>query len=276
MPHIVVYKSTYHAKPHSVSLFLFTLFFFLRAWPRSWHEQKASVELSGNLIGLLPKMSVSDWLLQHETAATTILNRAKRQQKWTFIYENTTSTVQLQRIFKQTYNHFVAKHTQWLLQREAKKAPKFEEKKDFDIQRQISNCGQIQSHERTYGGEQVSRVLVTGGSDHKNLVWREGEASHKWTEWACPNPNRSSQYPQFWKRNNDHNLAIKVRRGVVTFKGNKDPREKNSVGFKLNATIWAQNTSLCFLVNIQFFKRNLVSFFRWFWQFTNKESSEGN
>ena len=72
----------------------------------------------------------------------------------------------------------MAKHTQWLLHREAKKALKFEEKKDFDIQRQISqsefkissNCGQIQSHARTYGGEQVSRVLVTGGSDHKNLV----------------------------------------------------------------------------------------------------------
>jgi len=38
--------------------------------------------------------------------------------------------------------------------------------------------------------------------------------------------NEHALTPTPQEKNNDNNLAIRVRRGVVTFKGNKDPREK--------------------------------------------------
>ena len=91
MTHTVWYRNTYHARPHSICFspqcqrqrkgFFFFLFFF---WPRSWHKERSSVGYNfPNQISLLPKISVSDWLLQQETAATRILHRAKRPQSWT-------------------------------------------------------------------------------------------------------------------------------------------------------------------------------------------------
>ena len=58
----------------------------------------------------------SDWLLQQEIAITRILIRAKRPQRWTFIHEIATSTVQLLQMFKQNYNQFASKHSHWHLQ----------------------------------------------------------------------------------------------------------------------------------------------------------------
>ena len=58
-------------------------------------KSKHCVYISCNLIGLLPKVSISDWLLQQETATTRILNQDKQPQSGTFIHKDTTSTVQL-------------------------------------------------------------------------------------------------------------------------------------------------------------------------------------
>ena len=43
-------------------------------------KKERCIQLSRNLIDLLPKMSVSDWLLQQDPATTRILNGAKRPQ----------------------------------------------------------------------------------------------------------------------------------------------------------------------------------------------------
>ena len=40
---------------------------------------------------------------------------SKATAKLTFIYENTTSTIQLRQTIKQNYNHFAAKRTHWRL-----------------------------------------------------------------------------------------------------------------------------------------------------------------
>ena len=125
MTHNVWYRNTYHAKPHSIcfspqcqrqrkGFFFFSFFFF---WPRSWHKERSSVEYNfPNQISLLPQISVSDWLLQQETAATRILHRAKRPQSWTFTHKNTTSFVPLLQISRRKYNRFAVKHTHWHLQ----------------------------------------------------------------------------------------------------------------------------------------------------------------
>lgn len=48
---------------------------------------------SPNLIGLVPKMSVSDWLLQQQTAYHTNSESSEATSSWTFIHENTNSTL---------------------------------------------------------------------------------------------------------------------------------------------------------------------------------------
>ena len=72
MAHNVVYKSTYHAKAQSIC--------FLSPNQRqgkclfervnklvTQRKNKRFIELSRNLIGFLPKMSVYDWLFYQET-----------------------------------------------------------------------------------------------------------------------------------------------------------------------------------------------------------------
>jgi len=98
------------------NVFLFSFFFFF-FWSRSWHKERSSVEYNfPNQISMFPKISVSHWLLQQETAATRILHRAKRPQSWTFTRKNTTSFVPLLQISRQKCNRFAAKHTHWHLQ----------------------------------------------------------------------------------------------------------------------------------------------------------------
>ena len=102
---------------HNVNVKEKVFFFFLFFWPRSWHKERSSVEYNfPNQTSLLPQISVSDWLLQQETAATRILHRAKRPQSWTFTHKNTTSFVPLLQISRRKYNRFAAKHTRWHLQ----------------------------------------------------------------------------------------------------------------------------------------------------------------
>lgn len=80
-------------------------------------KSKRCLELSHKLIGLFPKMNISDWLL-HEKATSRILNRVKwlSVKYWTFIHDNTTAAGQLLQIFKHNYKDFAAKHTHWHLQ----------------------------------------------------------------------------------------------------------------------------------------------------------------
>ena len=170
-------------------------FSFLLFWPRSWHKERSSVEYNfPNQISLLPKISVSDWLLQQETAATRILHRAKRPQSWTFTHKNTTSFVPLLQISRRKYNRFAAKHTHWHLQWCSLGRSHLERLKhwssarvthwlaqrgvDSDLWRQISQSEcEIVAIVTIYGSEQVSRVLVTSGSDKEKLVWCKGSVS---------------------------------------------------------------------------------------------------
>ena len=73
-----------------------TGFFFVR-WERDQdHDSKKEQEFyitSGNLIGLVPKMSVSDWLLQQQTAYHKNSESSEASSSWTFIHENTNSTL---------------------------------------------------------------------------------------------------------------------------------------------------------------------------------------
>ena len=69
-------------------------------------------------------------------------------------------------------------------------------------------------------------------------------------------------------------MTIKVSKGVVTLKDNRDPRAKNNVGFKLKSTILTQNTSLCFLINILCLRvsfNNSLSGFGFLAKFTTKQ-----
>ena len=72
------------------------VFFFVR-WERDqYHDSKKEQEFcitSGNLIGLLPKMSFSDWLLQQQTAYHKNSESSEVTSSWTFIHENTNSTL---------------------------------------------------------------------------------------------------------------------------------------------------------------------------------------
>ena len=177
-------------------------------------------------------MSISDWLVQQETAATRILNRAKLRQKWTFIYENTTSAVQLQRIFKQTYNPFKAKHAHWLLQWQAKKALKFEKKgiawpkvSPSVVWNLIYN-GKL---EPCKGLRRWAGIICVG-----HIWFRQQKASKMWrlskllinglNGHALTTNPQANLLSSRGKKNN--NVAIHLLRGVVTLKGNKDPREK--------------------------------------------------
>ena len=86
-------------------------------WPGAWPKEQS----------LYITFLQSDWFIaQNKRFWLAITTRnsyhknsesSKAMQSWTFIHENTISTVQLLQILKQNYNHFLAKHTHWHLQR---------------------------------------------------------------------------------------------------------------------------------------------------------------
>lgn len=81
----ILHTSTYYAGPLS-TCFLpqcqrqSECFFEIVPKIVTQRKSKRCLQLSHNLIGLLSKMSVSDWLLHQGTAPTRILNEAKRPQ----------------------------------------------------------------------------------------------------------------------------------------------------------------------------------------------------
>ena len=181
-------------------------------------------------------------------------NKKRRPQSWTFIHENTTSTVQLLQIFKQNYNHFAAKHTHWRLQRCSHGRSHLGRPKHWSLkkkkkkalrdtltraawcglylQRQISRSDIARLEAvvvksifmEVYGSHWLQKkILLNEGYDnYMNKICRSSVKS----EWYCETPSNlptadkiASNFEEEWRFHINCSAVSQVRQKSITSKG---------------------------------------------------------